>query len=131
VSGGAVGSGVGVVIIHVGIPVGIGGSVGKTKAPIVGVGDGTAIADPSVGGFGVAFGAGVGVGLSVGFGLGVGGGVATTGAVIVTVPAARAAVLLSFATALMTTACRPAGNVPDHLNVTPLPQDPPGTRAIS
>ena len=79
----------------------------------------------------VAFGVGAGVAFGVGLGVGVGGGVASTGALMVTVPAARVASLLSLATVLMTTACRPAGSLPDQPKATPLPHDPPGFRAIS
>ena len=82
-------------------------------------------------GAGVAFGVGLGVGFGVGLGVGVGGGVASTGALMVTVPAARVASLLSLATVLMTTVCRPAGSLPDQPKATPLPHDPPGFRAIS
>ena len=80
---------------------------------------------------GLGVGAGVVFGVGFGVGLGVGGGVASTGALMVTVPAVRVASLLSLATALMTTACRPAGSLPDQPKVTPLPHDPPGFRAIS
>jgi hypothetical protein len=77
---------------------------------------------------GVGVGVGVGCGFGVGFGVGVGLG---GGAAIVTVPADNVASLLSFALAWITTSCRPWATVPDHRNVTPLPQDPVASRTIS
>ena len=103
------------------------------------VADGVAVAVKAVtigpGGVGLPVGLGVGAGVVFGVGLGVGfgvgGGVASAGALMVTVPAVKVASLLSLATALTTTACRPAGSLPDQPKVTPLPHDPPGVRAIS
>ena len=99
----------------------------------VGVADSAVTIPPGWLGLGVGFGVGGGVvfGVGLGVGFGVGGGVASAGALMVTVPAAKVASLLSLATALRTTACCPAGSLPDQPKVTPLPHDPPGARAIS
>jgi hypothetical protein len=124
--------------VDVGTAVGIG--------RVTGVADGIAVgpaSDPTIGrgvgartgrmtglgvGLGVGFGVGRGVGFGVGFGVGL--GVAAGAFAIVTLPAARLTSLLSFARALRTTACVPSGSVPDHRNVTPLPQSRPATRVM-
>ena len=106
-----------------GVGVGVGatalarGLVGSVVDLAVGVGVGAAVA--------------FGVGLGVGFGVALGAGVGSAGAVMVTVPAARVAVLLSLATAPTTTARIPAGSLPDQAKVTPWPHELPGRRVIS
>jgi hypothetical protein len=52
-------------------------------------------------------------------------------AAIATLPAGRLAELLSFARAVKTTVWVPTPSVPDQVNVTPFPQEPPGFRLIS